>query len=189
MINFMEAQGYKISDNILFQDNQSAIKLEENGKRSSTGNTRHVNITYFYVKDLVDKKQVRVLYCPTGLMLADFFTKPLQGKLFNFFSNIVMGYVSSHDAIVVNPEMKERIVNLGNYQENIISRMGLNDDMGVRTYEDPKEKKSKDQMDDDKDKNDVVQVRKEVPSSKADNRTYAAIPRTGNADKFQKTNK
>ena len=70
-----------------------------------------------------------------------------------------MGYVSAHDVIAVNPEMKERIENLGKYQENIISRMGLNDDTSVRTYEDPKEEKSKDPMDDDEDKNDVVQVR------------------------------
>ena len=65
--------------------------------------------------------------------------------------------------------------------------MGLNDDTDARTYEDPKEKKSKDTMDGDKGKDDIVQVRREVPSSKAANRTYEAIARTGNADK--KTNK
>jgi hypothetical protein len=32
---FLEAQGYKIKKNILYQDNKSAILLEENGKRSS----------------------------------------------------------------------------------------------------------------------------------------------------------
>ena len=42
-------------------------------------------------------------------------------------------------------------------------------------------------MDDDEDKNNVVQVCKEVSFRKAANRTYAAIARTGNADKFQKT--
>ena len=31
-------------------------------------------------------------YCPTELMLADFYTKPLQGSLFNFFRRIIMGY-------------------------------------------------------------------------------------------------
>lgn len=59
---FFESQGYKIADNVLFQDNQSAIKMEQNGKRSCTGNSRHVNIRYFFVKDLIDKKQVRVIY-------------------------------------------------------------------------------------------------------------------------------
>ena len=67
--------------------------------------------------------------------------------------------------------------------------MGLNDDTCVRTYEDPKEKRSKDPMNNNEDKNDVVQVRKGVSFSKAANRTYAAIARTGNADKFQKTDK
>ena len=33
---FLEAQGYKISTNVLYQDNKSAILLEKNGKRSSS---------------------------------------------------------------------------------------------------------------------------------------------------------
>ena len=53
--NFLETQGYKVHDNILFQDNQSAIKMEANGQRSCTGNSRHVNIHHFLVKDLIDK--------------------------------------------------------------------------------------------------------------------------------------
>ena len=80
--HFMTVQGYKIEDNVLFQDNQSAINLENNGRRSCTGKSGHVNIRYFFVKDLVDKKKVRIIYCPTGKMLADFYTKPIQGALF-----------------------------------------------------------------------------------------------------------
>ena len=45
--HFLEAQGYHITDNIVYQDNQSAMKLENNGKRSSTKNTRHMEIRYF----------------------------------------------------------------------------------------------------------------------------------------------
>jgi hypothetical protein len=33
---FMEAQGYDIKDNIAYRDNQSSMKLEANGKSSST---------------------------------------------------------------------------------------------------------------------------------------------------------
>jgi hypothetical protein len=32
---FLEAQGYDINDNLLYQDNKSAILLEKNGKMSS----------------------------------------------------------------------------------------------------------------------------------------------------------
>ncbi len=41
---FMEAQGYDIQKNILYQDNKSAILLEINGKRSSGKRTRALNI-------------------------------------------------------------------------------------------------------------------------------------------------
>jgi hypothetical protein len=44
---FMEAQGHKIKDNILHQDNKSSILLEKNGKASSSRRTKHVNIRYF----------------------------------------------------------------------------------------------------------------------------------------------
>ena len=33
---FLEAQGYEIVDNIIFQDNKSAMLLENNGKKSSS---------------------------------------------------------------------------------------------------------------------------------------------------------
>ena len=36
---FLEAQKYNIKDNIVYQDNMSSMKLEINGKRSSTKNT------------------------------------------------------------------------------------------------------------------------------------------------------
>ena len=78
----MEAQGYHIKYNILYQDNQSAIRMERNGRNSCTGNSRHIHIRYFFVKDRLDKGEVEVLYCPTEQTLADFFTKPLQGALY-----------------------------------------------------------------------------------------------------------
>ena len=44
---FLEEQGYGINDNILYQDNQSAILLDKNGRASSSNKTRHINIKYF----------------------------------------------------------------------------------------------------------------------------------------------
>ena len=40
-INFIEAQGYAVSDNLIHQDNQSAIVLEKNGRASSSKRTKH----------------------------------------------------------------------------------------------------------------------------------------------------
>ena len=41
---FLEAQGHGVDDAIIYQDNKSAILLEQNGRASSTRRTRHLNI-------------------------------------------------------------------------------------------------------------------------------------------------
>ena len=66
--------------------------MEINGRNSCTGNLRHIHIRYFFVKDRIEKKEMRVEYCPTENMLADYCTKPLQGSRFKEYRNYVMGY-------------------------------------------------------------------------------------------------
>ena len=87
---FLEAQGYGVDDAIIYQDNKSAILLEQNGRASSTRRTRHLNIRYFFVTDRINKDEVHVHYCPTHNMLADYFTKPLQGATFRKFRDAIM---------------------------------------------------------------------------------------------------
>jgi hypothetical protein len=41
---FMQEQGIKVTDNILYQDNKSAILLEKNGRASSSKWTKHIKI-------------------------------------------------------------------------------------------------------------------------------------------------
>ena len=88
----MEVQGYKLKENILYQDNESAIKLESNGRMSAGQKSRHINIRHFFITDRVKAGEVTVKYCPTEAMLADFFTKPLQGGLFHRFRDVIMGW-------------------------------------------------------------------------------------------------
>ena len=51
---FLEAQYYFLTKNIIYQDNKSVIKLKVNRCKSFSMYTRHINIYYFYMKDLVD---------------------------------------------------------------------------------------------------------------------------------------
>ena len=92
LLMFMHMQGYTIKNNILYQDNQSTILMLKNGRNSCTGNSRHIHIRFFFVKDRIDKKEVKIEYCPSLSMLADFFTKPLQGQLFLKFKRVLMGH-------------------------------------------------------------------------------------------------
>jgi hypothetical protein len=87
---FMEGQGYDITENVVYQDNQSAMLLERNGQQSSTKRTRHLDIRYFFVTDRIRGKQLTVEYCPTGDMWADVFTKPLQGAAFVKFRKLIL---------------------------------------------------------------------------------------------------
>ena len=82
MNNFLTAQGYKIKSSKVYQDNQSAIRMETNGRNSCTGNSRHVDIRYFFVKDRVDRKEIEISYCPTESMVADFLRNPCRALYF-----------------------------------------------------------------------------------------------------------
>jgi hypothetical protein len=87
---FLEAQGRKVEKNTAHQDNQSAVLLERNGPGSSSKRTRHINVRYFFVSDRIKSGEMNVECCPTGEMVADFFTKPLPKAKFTKFRNLIM---------------------------------------------------------------------------------------------------
>jgi hypothetical protein len=95
----MKAQGYGVKDNVLFQDNKSSIILEKNGKASSSKPTKHINIQYFFITDRVSNEEVSVVWCPTGDMIGDYATKPLQGALFRKFRDHIMGVTPARDPV------------------------------------------------------------------------------------------
>jgi Reverse transcriptase (RNA-dependent DNA polymerase) len=88
--NFLEAQGYQVRDSVIHQDNKSTILLAENGRASCSKRTRHLNIRYFFITDRIKAGDLSIEYCPTGDMVADYFTKPLQGALFRKMRNLIM---------------------------------------------------------------------------------------------------
>ena len=102
-LNFLKEQGHHASNgkegvsylghnNILFQDNTSSIRLEKNGKASSTKRTRHINIRYFMITDCYKRGDINSIeYLPTDDMISDYYTKPVQGSKFRRFRNAIMG--------------------------------------------------------------------------------------------------
>ena len=87
---FIEQQGFKVKLNVIYQDNQSTLKLAQNGKESSGKWTRHFDIKYFYVTNLISRDEVNVKYCPTDDMIADYMTKQLVGTKFKNFRSYIM---------------------------------------------------------------------------------------------------
>ena len=79
---FLEQQLFSLTDNILCQKNQSTMELEENDCTSSGKQTCHINIRYFFVTDNIKSGEIDVKYCPTKMILAKVYSKPLQCRLF-----------------------------------------------------------------------------------------------------------
>ena len=57
--HFLEAQGYTITNNIIFQDNMSSLSLEC---------TKHIKARYFFTKHYFDSGEINLRYCPTKQM-------------------------------------------------------------------------------------------------------------------------
>ena len=91
---FMSAQGYGIEMNIIYQDYQSAMRIEKNGYDSCMGKSRHKHIKYFFVKNRIDKGNMKVEYCPKYSTLADFFIKPLVVEMFRKLRSFITRYTS-----------------------------------------------------------------------------------------------
>ena len=113
---FLEAQGHKVQENVFEQDNQSAIKLEKNGRTSAGPKSRHINIRYFWMKDRIRTEHITIRHCPTLQMIGDFFTKPLQGSLFRKFRDVILGY-KHMDTLTVDPiaPIEERVGNINGH--------------------------------------------------------------------------
>jgi hypothetical protein len=67
----------------IFCDNQSCIKLSENPVFHDK--SKHVEIKYHYIRDLVQKGVVKLQYIGTDEQIADVLTKPLSKVKFEYF--------------------------------------------------------------------------------------------------------
>ena len=103
------SKDYKLKNpgkNVVYElDNTSAILLQQNGKRSSTRRTKHINCRYFYVTDRIRNRDVTVVHKPTEEMWSDFYTKGLVGRLFLKHRETLMG-LKQHDGSRLYTEFK-----------------------------------------------------------------------------------
>jgi hypothetical protein len=104
----MNAQGYK-PHTILAKDNESEIRMLNNGKESCTSNSKHVAIKFFWCTDRIKNGNITVRHCPTEKMVADYMSKPLQGKLFVTFRNVIMGWEHISTLFNIFSSTEERV--------------------------------------------------------------------------------
>jgi hypothetical protein len=86
---FMKDQRYDL-EIIIKEDNKSSIFLMKNGRLSSCKRTKHLDIRYFYAKDLLHRVIEKIEHCQTEDMIADYFTKLSQGRRFQVLRDLIL---------------------------------------------------------------------------------------------------
>jgi len=65
---------------VINEDNQAAIYLSKDSRNHPK--TKHISIKYHFVRDMIEREEISVKYCPTTGMLADIFTKTMPAAKF-----------------------------------------------------------------------------------------------------------
>ena len=89
---FLKEQGCEVKENIVKQDNESAILLAKNGKTSSGKRTRAINVRYFCIADQIKRGNMSVEYCLTDEMTSDYMSEGPQGVKFQKFQHRIVGF-------------------------------------------------------------------------------------------------
>ena len=71
-------------------DNQGALALAHNPQFQAR--TKHIDIYYHFIREHVENKSITLIYCPTGDMTADIFTKALRETAF-VEDNLALGLI------------------------------------------------------------------------------------------------
>ena len=74
----------------MYQVNKSNILLETNGKISSSKRTKHNYVRFFYIKDVIERRDMSVEYRPTGEIWAYILTNILQVIAFKIMRAMLM---------------------------------------------------------------------------------------------------
>lgn len=72
---------------IIHSDNQGAIALAMNEQYHAR--TKHIDIRYHFIRETIERSEVRLIYCPTDDMTADIFTKALPRQKFDKFRKLL----------------------------------------------------------------------------------------------------
>ena len=78
----------------VYQDNTSSMKIATMGHRSSTSNTKFMDLKFQWLKQHIDSKVIVLHYLTTHDMIADFFASSRIGESFCIMRKIIMGTYS-----------------------------------------------------------------------------------------------
>ena len=81
--------------------------------------TKHINIWYLFITNLNKQILVTMVNFPIKEIVADYFSKPLQGQLFQLHCNTILGIIMA-DFLKYTPNQKPHMRNNSKYAFNWI---------------------------------------------------------------------
>ena len=105
---------------VIFEDNQSVLDIMIRGQVSS-GVSRYITAKYYYTRNLINQGVVRLVYCPTTIMIADIVTKNLPGPLFKSIKSILL-----NNNLLMAGRYQELVDNLNVNSEEYLNNLILN---------------------------------------------------------------
>ena len=112
---FLQNKGFEVNKVTLYQDKMSAMLLENNWRASSSSRTKHIETSYFFIQNRIEKREIGLEYYHTDKMVADFMKKPLQGKEFLEFRYRIIG-MSNGENIVEVRKVRDEIAQHEDFQ-------------------------------------------------------------------------
>ena len=87
--------------------------MKINRRKYCTVKSQNIKIRYFFIKDRLKKGEIIIIYFSAHLMLANYFTKILQGSLFHKFKDIIMKIVITYTLLkdIASNSIKARVEN------------------------------------------------------------------------------
>ena len=74
----------------IFADNQAAISIANNN--TSNSRTKHIDIKYHFIREAVERGDIKTCHIPSKLMLADILTKPTAWEQFSTLLRSLLRY-------------------------------------------------------------------------------------------------
>ena len=81
----IEELGFHLIAIPIYGDNQGVIFIASNAVQESC--TKHIDIQYYYIRELINAKQVKLMFVPGEMNPANIFTKNLMQVKFTHFQN------------------------------------------------------------------------------------------------------
>jgi hypothetical protein len=81
----LEELGYPQECVPMYVDSTCTMQMLKQGT-GSFKRAKHIKVRFFWMKDLIDTRKIKLIYVPTEELVADILTKPMSGANFSIYS-------------------------------------------------------------------------------------------------------